>query len=676
MLHQDFSKKNMIMKLKFFKFSKNLKVVKNNKTIYLFVAFIVSLSMYSQKNKQAKANNSYDKYAYVDAIETYERIVSKGFKSQEILQKLGNSYYFKADLVKAEKWYSELFSMSQYLEPEYYYRYAQSLKAVKDYSKADEILTKFNELKSNDLRSKLALSQKDYLTLIKNNSGRYIVENAGINTKYSDFGSAFFNNKIVFSSARDTGNFSNRRHSWTGEGFTNLYKADIIAESFLTAVEKNFSGLNTRVNESTPVFTKNCKTVYFTRNNFSEGKISRDSKKTSLLKLYTATVEGEIWSNIKELPFNSDNYSVAHPALSADEHTLYFASDMPGTLGQSDLYKITINADGTFSSPINLGNVINTEGRETFPFLTDNDELYFASDGHPGLGGLDVFVSKLNKDGNYSDVINIGEPVNSSYDDFGFIINNQSRYGYFTSNREGGKGGDDIYKFKEIKKQEIKCEQTLSGIATDVETSIVIPDAKVSLLDDNFNVLKLNITSQEGKFDFGIVNCNSKYYVKIEKPTYTTIETAAIISKVSGNTYVPIALSKISSSIAIGKNLADKDLLDIKQIYFDLNKFNIRADAEIELAKVLDVLQKNPNMEIDIRSHTDSRNTASYNMLLSDKRAKSTLDWFVSKGIDKARLSAKGYGETQLMNYCSDGMQCTESEHQANRRCEFIVKKL
>jgi outer membrane protein OmpA-like peptidoglycan-associated protein len=664
------------MKLKIFKFSKNSKVVKNNKTIYLVIACFASLTMYSQKNKEAKADNAYEKFAYVDAIQTYERVVKKGYKSQDLLQKLGNAYYFKADLVKAAKWYGELFALSQYVEPEYYYRYAQSLKAVKDYTKADLMLVKFNELKETDLRSRLAKNQTDYLTRIKNNSDRYVIENAGINTKYSEFGSAFFNNKIVFTSSRDTGSFSNKRHSWTGEGFTNLYKADIISEGSLSNVGNICSDINSRVNESTPVFTKDGKKVYFTRNNFIDGKIGRDSKRTSLLKLYSANLEGEKWTNVKELPFNSNNYNVAHPALSADEQTLFFASDMPGSLGQSDLYKIAINTDGSFGSPTNLGTTINTEGRETFPMVSENGELYFASDGHPGLGGLDIFVSKVSNEGKFSQVINVGEPVNSSFDDFGFLINDKTRYGYFTSNRDGGKGGDDIYKFKELKKLDTKCEQTLNGITTDAITKDAVSNAKITLSDTNFKVIKVIVTTADGKFDFGTVDCNKKYYIKAEKQFYSTIENATIIPNESGLTFISLAISKSSSNIGIGKNLADKDALDIKQIYFDLNKFDIRPDAETELAKILEVLQTYPAMEIDIRSHTDSRNTAKYNLLLSDKRAKATADWLVLKGIDRKRLSAKGYGESQLINSCSDGINCTEDEHRINRRSEFIIKKM
>ena len=647
-----------------------------NRIIYLVVACIASMSMSGQKLKEAKADQQYDKFAYVDAIKTYERIFAKGYKSQEMLQKLGDSYYFKADLDNAAKWYGELFAFTQDVEPEYYYRYAQSLKAIKDYKKADEMLVKFNQKSGNDLRAKLATAKKDYLAQIKKNSGRYTLENAGINSEYSDYGSAFSGNKVVFASARDTGGLSNKRHSWTGESFTNLYSANIGDQGALSEPGRFGANLNSKFHESTPVFTKDGKTVYFTRNNFLDGKKGKDARKSTLLKLYKATLDGDKWSDVTELPFNSNEYSVAHPALSADEKTLYFASNMPGTLGQSDLFKVAINSDGSYGTPVNLGNTINTEGRETFPMVTNENEIYFASDGHPGLGGLDVFVAKEQADGSYKKVENVGEPLNSSKDDFAYLINTSSRIGYVTSNRDGGQGGDDIYRFKETKK--LECEQFLTGVVTDKESGLPLSGARVTLSDANYKKLQEVISDKDGKFDFGKVDCGTKYYIKTEKPEYNTVETATITKDESGKSFVPVELEKAVKPVKVGDNLAEA--FKIKIIYFDLDKSFIRPDAAVELAKILDVMEQNPTMEIDVRSHTDCRQTAKYNMALSDRRAKSTIAWLVEKGIAKSRLTGKGYGESQLVNDCgcepTNQSSCTEDQHQANRRSEFIITKL
>lgn len=647
-----------------------------NRIIYLVVACIASMSMSGQKLKEAKADQQYDKFAYVDAIKTYERIFAKGYKSQEMLQKLGDSYYFKADLDNAAKWYGELFAFTQDVEPEYYYRYAQSLKAIKDYKKADEMLVKFNQKSGNDLRAKLATAQKDYLAQIKKNSGRYTLENAGINSEYSDYGSAFSGTKVIFASARDTGGLSNKRHSWTGESFTNLYSANIGDQGALSEPGRFGANLNSKFHESTPVFTKDGKTVYFTRNNFLDGKKGKDARKSTLLKLYKATLDGDKWSDVTELPFNSNEYSVAHPALSADEKTLYFASNMPGTLGQSDLFKVEIKSDGSYGTPTNLGNVINTEGRETFPMVTNENEIYFASDGHPGLGGLDVFVAKEQANGSYKKVENVGEPLNSSKDDFAYLIDTSSRIGYVTSNRDGGQGGDDIYRFKETKK--LECEQFLTGVVTDKESGLPLSGARVTLSDSNYKKLQEVISDKDGKFDFGKVDCGTKYYIKTEKPEYNTLETATITKDESGKSFVPVELEKAVKPVKVGDNLAEA--FKIKIIYFDLDKSFIRPDAAVELAKILDVMEQNPTMEIDVRSHTDCRQTAKYNMALSDRRAKSTIAWLVEKGIAKSRLTGRGYGESQLVNDCgcepTNQSSCTEDQHQANRRSEFIITKL
>lgn len=638
-----------------------------------FIVFIISvINVYSQKSSLAKGDKEYGQFAYIDAIKTYERLFEKGYKSQDMLEKLGNSYYFKADLPNAAKWYGELYSLSPDLTPEYYYRYAQSLKGIKEYNTADQMMAKFSQINADDRRAKLALEQKDYLELIKKNSGRYAIEDSGINTKYSDFGSSFLGEKIVFSSGRPSGKVYEKKDSWTGEGFTNIYVANKSENGALSSAERFSGNINSKYNESSAVFTRDGETVYFTRNNYLEKK-GKDINGTINLKIYRAKLTDGKWEDITELPFNSDNYNVAHPALSPDGKYLYFASDMPGTLGQSDIFKVAINYGGSYGTPENLGEVINTEGRETFPFVTDDNELYFSSDGHPGLGGLDVFVYKVETDKWYKKVLNVGETLNSSKDDFGFVINSDTKLGYFTSNREGGVGSDDVYKFKELKKIQFPCEQFLAGKVTDKVSGIVLDGSKVTLFDNEYKMLKVIMADKDGKFDFGLIDCNTKYYIRAEKEAFTTVEVPVAIAGESGTTFVPLMLDKAVKELKVGDDLAI--VLELKTILFDLNKSDIRPDAAIELAKILDAMEQNPNIIVDIRSHTDSRNTADYNKKLSDRRAKSTMAWLVKKGIDKSRLTAKGYGESQLLNRCADGVKCSAAEHQVNRRSEFIIVK-
>ena len=644
--------------------------MKKNILLYITIISVFSFSSYSQEKKIASGDKKYDNYAYIDAIKTYERVAEKGYKSEDMFKKLANSFYFNSEFDKAAKWYGELFAMNTEVEPEYYYRYAQSLKSIGDTAKANQILDIFNKKSKNDTRGKRYENNKNYLDQIKANSGRYTIENAGINSKYSDYGTAFYLNKLVFASARDTGNFNQRKHKWTGEHFTNLYESDLDENFNPKAVKKFESKINSKFHESTPVFTKDGKTVYFTRNNYIDGKKGKDEKKTTLIKIYKATLENDTWSNITELPFDSDNYSTAHPALSPDEKTLYFASDMPGTIGQSDIYKVKINSNGGFGSPENLGPIINTEGKETFPYITDENEIYFASDGHPGLGGLDVFVGEINEKG-VSNIQNVGADINSPNDDFAYIIDAKSRRGFFSSNKEGGQGSDDIYKFLETKR--LKCLQELSGIITDLETGVILPGTKVSLYDNQMLLKNSTISDPTGFYSFP-VECGKVYNVRAEKPEYTTKEVNVVIALESGKTNLPIALEKAGCQVTLGDDLGK--CFGIKMIYFDLDKSNIRQEAALDLEKILDVLNQFPAMKLDIRSHTDSRQTHAYNEILSDKRAKSTIKWLIKNGISSDRLTGKGYGETQLVNGCSDGVICTEEQHQMNRRSEFIITAL
>ncbi|MBJ2127287.1 OmpA family protein [Flavobacterium sp. IB48] len=644
------------------------------KSILLLISITsFSFSSYAQQAKVNSGDKKYDNYAYIDAIKTFEKVANKGYKSEDMFKKLGNAYYFNSEFENAAKWYKELFAMNTSVEPEYYYRYAQCLKSIGQITEANKFLDEFNAKSKNDSRGKLYKENLNYLDQIKANSGRYKIEDAGVNSKYSDYGSFVYNNKIYFASARDTGNFVKRKHTWTGEYFTNIYNADLDSSTGgASKVNKFKSAINTKFHEASPVFTRDGKTVYFTRNNYINGKKGKDDNKTTLIKLYKAELgKDNKWTNIAELPFNSDNYSTAHPALSPDEKTLYFASDMPGSIGQSDLYKVSINPNGGYGAPENLGNTINTEGKETFPYLTSENEIYFASDGHPGLGGLDVFVANIDNNGKISNIQNVGSDVNSPKDDFAYIIDPETRRGFFSSNKEGGQGSDDIYKFLETKR--LKCIQELEGIITDAETGAVLSDTKVSLFGSDMSLKSSTISDASGKYTFS-VECGKMYFVRAEKPEYSTKELTVTIGTESGKTTLPIQLEKSTCKVTVGDDLGK--CFGIKMIYFDLDKSNIRREAALDLEKILAVMNDYPNMKIDVRSHTDSRASHQYNEALSDRRAKSTIQWLVKNGIAPNRLTGKGYGENQLVNKCADGVKCTEEEHQANRRSEFIITAL
>lgn len=623
--------------------------MKNHILLYLTIAIFFPLHSHSQKDKTTSAD--------------------KG--PEELFTNFCDSYYLNSEFKNAAKCYKELFDMTYEQNAESYYRYAQSLKSIGEHEKAFTIIEKFNkgttDKNSKKKSEKFIEKKENYIGQIEENSGRYEIENLDINSIYSDYGSSFYNNNLVFASTRHERSLDQKEQKSNSIDFTNLYMTELNTELLPGKTMLFPKIINSKYHESTPVFTKDGKTMYFTRNNYLNGKKGKDKNKITLIKIYKATFKDTQWINITELPFDSDQYSTGHPALSPDEKTLYFSSDMPGTLGLSDLYKVQINQDGSFGVPENLGKSINTEARETFPFITDENEIYFASDGHNGLGGLDVFVSKINEDATFTEVQNVGDGVNSKNDDFAFLIDTKTRRGFFTSNRKSGKGDDDIYKFIETKKR--ICKQEVFGILTDLFTKQTLSNKKITLFDSQFNLISTTYSDANGAYLFNVA-CGETYHIRSEKEGYANIELNFIIPLYNGKTNLPLDFHKF----IIGDNLAEH--MGIQTIYFGLNKSGITPEAASTLEKILNVLKKNPTMRLDIRSHTDSRETFRYNEILSSKRAKATMNWFVKKGVRGNRLTSKGYGQTQLVNNCDDGVWCPEKEHQQNRRSEFIVTGL
>ncbi|WP_315507692.1 OmpA family protein [Capnocytophaga leadbetteri] len=644
------------------------------KLLNITLAFLCTTSLFAQHERELqKANNMYKNYAYVDAIKIYEKIAEKGYVNQEMLESLGNSYYYNAEYKNALRWYEQLFEEGKYdVKTEYYYRYAQALKSVGRYDESDKMMNKFAELTGNtDTRAVLFEENKDYQEVIHSNSGRLELHPVSINTEFSEYGTALYGDKIVFTAANSGKTSKGGVSQWTGESYYDLYIADRDKQALSN--KKFFSTtINTPFNESTAVFTKDGNTLYFTRNNYVNRRIGTDVENTILLKILRATKDSDgNWGNVVELPFNSNNYNVAHPALSPDEKFLYFASDMEGTLGESDIFRVEILGDNEYSTPENLGDVINTSGRESFPFVSKNNILYYSSDGIPGLGGLDIFAVKFYENGTVSKPINIGMPGNSADDDFCFVMDSDTKVGFLSSNRPGGKGRDDIYSFYEEKPLVFDCEKMIKGVLKDSEKNDVIADGVIVLSDKTMKEVARQKTKEDGSFAFDKVDCKDLYYyLRAEIGDYVTTEVKVDLN-VEGDVFYEFMIKP--REIAIDKDVDLAKVLNIKEIYFDFDKSDIRPDAAVELAKIVEVMRENPKMKIDIRSHTDSRGDDSYNLRLSDRRAKATLEWMVKQGIERKRLTAKGYGETQLVNGCSNGVPCTDEEHQANRRSEFII---
>lgn len=626
------------------------------------------------------ANKQYENLAYSEAIKTYEKVSKRGYIDTELLQNIGNSYYFNGEYKAAYVWYNKLLTNfdSSTLSPEYLYRYAQTLKNIGENEEANKYFEKFASENPASLRAEFIKSESNSKTAIEKNSGRYAIQRLNINSPYTDYPNSMHDGKLLFTSARDTGNFTKRVFTWTGDAFTKLYESEIHEDGSLGKPSKFSSKIDTKYNESSSVITKDGNTMYFTRNNYNVGKRGKNSEGITLLKIYRAELKNGKWTNVFELPFNSDQFSTAHPVLNPTEDMLYFVSDRPGGFGSSDIWRVKISGTG-FGKPENLGSEINTDGRETFPFINSNNELYFSSDARVGLGGLDVYATKIKADGSFTQVLNVGTPINSAFDDFAYIIDYKTKQGYFASNRKGGPGKDDIFSLLETKPLEFECIQMLKVKVIDFETKNIITSPKLSLYDLSNEFVANSVLSDNAYQVFNTkYECGETYKVKFEMPNYITSSEYVNLGTESGVTKLVIQ-AKAVPVVKEPEYKKEDDLfkkLKLLPIHFDFDKSNIRPDAATELAKIVEVMKKYPQMKIDVRSFTDSRGSATYNMKLSQQRAKSTAEWIISQGISSDRVTYKGFGDTQLLNQCRKGVKCSEEEHAINRRSEFIVTEI
>ncbi len=493
------------------------------------------------------------------------------------------------------------------------------------------------------------------------------VKNINENTKNSDFGASYYGDKqIVYASARKKVSLIQRFWSPNTQPFLDLFIADIKADGGFVNATRFSKQVNSRYHEADAMFSKDGKKVYFTRSNYTNGHYGKDSLGMNNLKLYSASVENRKWKNIKELPFNNDAYSVGHPSLSEDEKTLFFVSDMPGSIGKTDIFKVAILGNDRYGTPENLGSMVNTVEKEMFPFVKGN-ELYFASEGHENnFGGLDLYVTKI-----YPTFIlkpeHLQAPINTTADDFALIVNADYTAGYFSSNREEGKGDDDIYYFSSSNPTRFICKKMLDVTVKDAETGDLLINALVTLLTDK-DVLVSRINLEEKITFSNSIDCNQRYQLIATNDGY--INGTASIRNTGINEEV------LNVVILLDKIVIEKPVvIDINPIYFDFDKYDVRLDAAIELDKVVAVMEAHPTIVVESGSHTDARGNDDYNLKLSAKRADATVAYIISKGIDASRISGRGYGETKLNNNCANGVPCTKKAHQLNRRTEFIVVK-
>ena len=615
------------------------------------------------------ADKFFDNYGYVKASELYEEAVKKGDSSEHVLTRLGDCYYNNSDSKKAVIWYAKAANKYDKIAPEYIFKYIQTLKSIGNYTEANIWMKKFVAIQNKNGKTKGydADNIDKFNDLLSTNSKTIVeIENLSFNTNQSDFGSFIHDNQLYFASAK--GSNGTEVYSWNKEPFLDLYQISVNEDKgelkFGNPDYIKASKINSDYHEATVAISSDGKTMYFTRDNVKRNsKLDYDKKGTTHLKIYKANLVGESWEDIIELPFNDEVFSTGHPALSPDNKKLYFVSDRDGGIGQTDIYEVDILENNKFSEPKNLGDKINTEGREMFPFISKDSIFYFSSDGHLNLGLLDMFKSNILKD-EAAEPENLGAPYNSGYDDFAFYMDssNDNKRGYFSSNRPGGKGNDDIYSFYSR-----KCSQIIKGITRDLFTNNILNEVSVKLLDENGKLIEEIITDESGEYEFN-VNCNNKVTVLGSKPSYLDFSKEISFDDSDGTL---TTLDLLLDPFIKGNQIM------VNPIYFDYDKSNIRTDAEYELEKVIDVLRRYPSMIIKIESHTDSRGSDSYNLKLSNQRAKSSLEYIISRGIETNRIeSAIGYGETKLINRCSNSVKCSEEEHQLNRRTQFIIIKM
>lgn len=623
------------------------------KNIKIFITLVIlsGLSVTAQNKDTQSADKLFNRLEFVDAIQAYTKLVENGKGNEYVYKQLGDANYKIFSTEEAEKWYAKALETSQ--DSETIYNYSQMLKANGKYEESSKWMQKFADANPKDDRAVAFKANPDFIPGILDGEKKYEIKSLEFNSEGSDFGGTVSNEMLYFTSAR---NNARRNYGWNEEPFLDVYQVSLTLHDEDQEAELVEGNINTRHHEGTVAFSPDGNTMYFARESYFEGDYEKNKdlkSKFSVLYLYRASKEGDKWGNVKPLHINNKNYNVSAPAVSADGKTLYFHSNMPGGYGLEDIYKVSINDDGTVGEPENLGNKINTEGSEKYAYVSANNTLYFSSNGHLGLGGLDVFY--VSESGN---IENIGVPVNSNSDDFAFTINDETGEGYVSSNRPGGKGNDDIYGVKKLE----PCDVMVVTTVIDSETGNPLTDVNVVIKDTNDRILTSQTSDDKGQVT---------YEVTCDKP----LEISGTLPDYEGNTLSFAGSQEPEVNLQLELKPIDKIIVEdrvvLNPILFDFDKANITSQGAFELDKLVAVMTKYPDMIILAESHTDSRGTNKYNEKLSDRRAKSTVQYVISKGIDASRISGIGKGENELKVDC--GSKCTEEEHQMNRRSEFII---
>ncbi len=617
-----------------------------------------------------KANSYYEKYDFKFAIEIYKKLIVKK-PSLEVAQKLANCYRFINDSEEAEKAYKTVLTFPGF-DPINYLYYAEMLKQN----------GKFDIAKTNFLMYAERIPEKaDYAVRLANgcDAARLWLQNpdlsvninneTNLNTESAEFSLIGFNGGFIFCSDR----VFNKDHlkkdeiyGWTGNSYLKLYEAESKDSLKSDSIKMSLfpKEINNEYHVGPATISHNGDTLYFTR---TEPHLDNGQKikKGGVIKktIYYSIKKNGIWTESVSFQHNNPlKYSIQHPAINAQGNILYFVSDMPGGFGGMDIY-YSEKTGSNWSIPINCGPIVNSVEDDVFPYVKKDGTLYFSSKGHITIGGLDIFSSKGGK-ADWSDPENLKAPYNSTKDDFG-IFYYHDQLGYFSSNRQGGKGSDDIYRFTKTKE---KIFYAVEGKVVQKDSDTPLEGLQIFLLNkDNGSQISV-LSAADGSFRFNL-DAETSYIVKGDLEKYFAKQEGAITTKgVKEST-----IFNVKFEIEKGE---DAYLVILNNIYYDFDKATIRQDAMPELAKVISFMNSTPNVAVELRAHTDARGKADYNMKLSESRAAAAMNYIVQKGVDDLRLSSKGFGETQLLNRCADGAKCSDQEHQSNRRTEFKVIKV
>ncbi|MCC9041277.1 OmpA family protein [Myroides sp. M-43] len=663
----------------------------------------------AQNSYIKKANSQIEKMAYADAIKTYEKLLSKGDKGTEVLANLAKAYYENGLYLEANHWYGKLYSgistPNEIDDVDAFYKYVQTIRTTGDYILANAKMDLLVEKAPEDGRVKKYLSDPNYLEEVNTNRDGYRVKLLNsVNTAGSEYGSALYKGEIVYASSANKKGKHKGIHNWTNDPYTKLYSAPVRIDGHIGDVKPFAKKLDGNFNEANAIFSADSRSMYFSSNN-REDKNVRYSDGTLLVSLYRAYNLGNgLWGDVEKLSINVDNANTASPALSPDQDWLYFSSDKPGGFGQSDLYRVRLYRDGTMGTPESLGGKINTEGRESFPFVSSDNVLYFASDGHPGLGGLDLFGVQIYDDGSFGEVVNLGNSINSSYDDFAMYLDPEAKFGFITSNRPNGNGKDDLYYVRMKMGTELNIAQEIRGRVTDKSTKRPILDSFIFLYDSKHRMIEEVEADKRGEYVFKDVKVNRDYYVAVKANGYKSEEVSVEDIDKNDVIVVDFELERTRKDLPKYEDYdygdrndygeADNDHGDtyenrkrprevnlgnhigLAPIYFNNDSSIIRSDAQLELSKVASVMMTNPELRLEVRSYTSSVGPDDYNLRLSERRANMTVDWLVRQGVNRLRLKGVGFGEKGIKNGCVNNIPCSERQHQENRRSEFIITNL